>query len=206
MTLETQAARILQIAGQRGVVRSHEVTEAGLARATLMRLVRDGQLVQLARGVYALPGQRLSRQHPLADVAARSSRGVFCLLTALHFHGLIPRPPDAVWLAIPNKGRVPTGGNVPLEVVRFSGAALEEGVEHHLVDRIRIRVYAPGKTVADCFKLRGRVGLDTAVTALRTVLRRRLATRAELEHYAGVCRVRETMLPYLARGAVRARK
>jgi predicted transcriptional regulator of viral defense system len=206
MTLDTQAARILRIAERRGVVRSHDVTEAGLARATLMRLVRDGQLVQLARGVYALPGQRLSRQHSLAEVAARSSRGVFCLLTALHFHGLIRRPPDAVWLAIPNKGRVPTGGEVPLEVVRFSGAALAEGVEHHLVDGVGIRVYGPGKTVADCFKFRDRIGMETAAAALRTVLRRRLATRAELEHYAGVCRARETMLPLLASGTAQARQ
>jgi predicted transcriptional regulator of viral defense system len=205
MTPETQAARILRIAGERGIVESHDVTEAGLARATLMRLLRNGQLIQLARGVYALPGHRLSRQHSLAEVAARSSRGVFCLLTASQFHGLTRRPPDAIWLAIPNKGRVPTGAGMPLEVVRFSGAALTEGVEQHLVDGIAIRVYSPGKTVADCFKFRGRIGLDTAVAALRTVLKRRLATRVELEHYAGVCRVRETMLPYLASGAAQAR-
>lgn len=205
MTAETQAARILRIAGRRGVVRSKDVTEAGLARATLMRLVRDGQLLQLTRGVYALPGRRLSRQHPLAEVAARSSRGVFCLLTALHYHGLVRRAPEAVWLAIPNKGRVPTAADVPLEVVRFSGAALAEGVEHHVVDGVAIRVYAPGKTIADCFKFRSRVGLDTAVAALRAGLRRGCTTVAELEHYASVCRAREAMLPWLASGAAQAR-
>lgn len=197
MTADSQAARVLRIAGPSGLLRSRDVTAAGIPRATLMRMVRGGQLRQVARGVYSVPGRRFSRRHALAEVAARSSRGVFCLLTALHFHRLIARSPDEIWLAIPNKARAPQSEDPPLSVVRFSGAALVEGVEQHAVDGVAIRVYSAGKTVADCFKFRDRIAPGTALAALHGSLRRGLTTTEELRHYAAVCRVREAMLPLL---------
>lgn len=195
---DTHATQVLRIAAERGLVRSCDVTAAGIPRATLMRLVRAGRLKQIARGLYALPDQPLSGQHSLAEVAARSSRGVFCLLTALHFHHVTTRSPREIWLAVPNKARAPRGDHPPLQVVRFSGAALAEGVEHYVVDGVTIRVYSVAKTVADCFKFRSRVGLDLARRALRESRRRKLATLDDLWRYAQVCRVTEVMRPYLA--------
>jgi len=197
MSPATQATQVLRIAEQRGLVRSRDLTEAGIPRATLMRLVRAGRLKQIARGLYALPAQPLSRQHTLAELAARSSRGVFCLLTALHFHGLLRRPPDEVWLAIPNKARAPRGDAPPLRVLRFSGPALTEGVERYVIDGVTVRIYSVAKTVADCFKFRDRIGLDVAVKALRTCRRERRASDAELRHCAQRCRVLGVMRPYL---------
>jgi predicted transcriptional regulator of viral defense system len=197
MTVETHAAQVLRIVEERGLVHSRDLTASQIPRAVLMRLVRAGRLKQVARGVYALPERPLSRQHPLAEVAARSSRGVFCLLTALRFHKVMTHSPDAIWLAIPNKGRVPSADHPPLRVVRFSGAALMEGVEQHVIDGVEIRVYSVAKTVADCFKFRNRIGLDVALEALRRSQRKGLATAQDLRHYARVCRVSEVMGPYL---------
>ena len=199
MTVDTQSTQVLRIVEEHGLVRSSDLTARRIPRATLMRLVRAGRLKQVARGVYALPDQPLSRQHPLAEVAARSSRGVFCLLTALRFHGIRIPSPDAIWLAIPNKARAPRSAHPPLRVVRFSGAALAEGVEQHVIDGVAIRVYSVAKTVADCFKFRNQVGLEVALEALRRSRRRGLATTEDLRRYARVCRVTEVMRPYLDR-------
>ena len=198
MTSDTHATQVLRIAEQHGAVRSSDLTARRIPRAILMRLVRAGRLRQVARGVYALPDQPLSRQHPLAEVAARSSRGVFCLLTALRFHGFRIPASNAIWLAIPNKARAPSGDDPPLRVVRFSGAALAEGVEQHVIDGVPIRVYSVAKSVADCFKFRNQVGLELALEALRQSRRRKLATAQELRHYAKICRVTEVMGPSLS--------
>ncbi len=165
-----------------------------------MRLVRAGRLKQAARGLYVLPDQPLSRQHPLAEVAARSSRGVFCLVTALQFHRIPTSPSDTIWLAVPNKARAPKSEHPKLQVVRFSGASLAEGVEQHVIDGVPIRVYSVAKTVADCFKFRSKVGLDVALDALRRSRRQGLATTSDLRHYAQVCRVTDLMRPYLDPG------
>lgn len=193
----SQAEQVLRIVAEHGLVRSSDLTARHIPRATLMRMVRAGRLKQVARGLYALPDQPLSRQHALAEVAARSSRGVFCLITALHFHKVTRKPPDAIWLAIPNKARAPESSERRLEVVRFSGAALSQGVERYVVDGVPIRVYSVAKSIADCFRFRDRIGLAVAVEALQSVLRCRLATPDELRHYSETCRAAEAMRPYL---------
>jgi len=203
MAGDTHATRVLAIAEARGQVRSRDLTEAGIPRAELMRLVRAGRLKLVARGLYALPAQPFSALHPLAEVAARSSRGVFCLLTALHFHKLLRHPPQEIWLAIPNKARAPTSGDPPLRVVRFSGAALADGVQHYMVDGVPIRVYSAAKTIADCFKFRRLVGTQVAEDALHKALRLGLAQPDDLRHCAAICHVVEIMRPLLERTADR---
>jgi predicted transcriptional regulator of viral defense system len=199
MTVDTQAMQVLRIVDERGLVRSSDLTARQIPRATLMRLVRAGRLKRAARGLYVLPDQPQSRQHLLAEVAARSSKGVFCLLTALRFHKIAIGSSDAIWLAIPNKARAPRSNHPPLEILRYSGAALAEGVEQHVIDGVTVRVYSVAKTVADCFKFRNKVGLEAAVEALRKSRRQGLATADDLRHYAKVCRVTEVMRPYLGR-------
>src|SRR5207302_11465911 len=115
-------------------------------------IVASARLVQIARGQYPLPQRSRSEQYQIAQIAARTPHGVFCLLTALRFHELTTQSPHAIWLAIPNKARPPKLEYPPLRVVRFSGKALTKGVETHIVDGVTIRVYSVAKTVVHCFK------------------------------------------------------
>jgi hypothetical protein len=82
-------------------------------------------------------------------------------------------------------------------VNRFSGAALTSGIETRVLDGIRVRVYGPAKTVADCFKFRNRIGLDVALEGLRDCLRDRKATVDELVRFAKLDRVWNVMRPYM---------
>jgi predicted transcriptional regulator of viral defense system len=81
--------------------------------------------------------------------------------------------------------------------MRFSAATLEAGVETHVVEGVKIRVFNPAKTVADCFKYRNKIGLDVALEALREAWRARRSTSQELWKYAEICRVANVMRPYL---------
>lgn len=195
MRKTNQAHQVLQLAGERGLVRARDL--GSIPRAVLSRLVANGRLVQLSRGVYGLPGQARSEQHQLAEIAVRSPHGVFCLMTALRFHELTTQSPHEVWLAIPNKAHPPRMNYPVLRVVRFSGRALSEGVETHAVDGVEIRVYSVAKSVADCFKYRNKIGLDVALEALRECRREKRATNDELWRYAKICRVAAVMRPYM---------
>ena len=81
--------------------------------------------------------------------------------------------------------------------MRFSGNALREGIDEHIVEGVRVKIYNPAKTVADCFKYRNKIGLDVALEALREAIRLRECTIDELWSYAKVCRVAEVMRPYM---------
>ncbi len=122
---------------------------------------------------------------------------MFCLLTALRFHGLTTQSPAEVWIALPEKARRPRLDHPRLRVARFSGSALVEGIEEHRVEGVTLRVYTPAKTVADCFKYRNKVGIDVAVEALRDFSRKYRGDASELARFARICRVSRIMQPYL---------
>ena len=180
-----------------GLLRSRDLERMGLSRPTVAALADAGELIRVARGVYAPADHELTERHSLAVACTRVPHGVVCLLSALAFHGLTTQSPSDVWLAIAPESRKPAPGTPPLRIARFSGVALSRGIEIHRSEGTRIRVYSVAKTVADLFKYRNKIGTDVAVEALREVLRCRRAAIAELEHAAKTCRVDKVMRPYL---------
>ena len=120
---------------------------------------------------------------------------MICLLSALRFHGLTTQPPFEVWLAIDNKTATPKLDYPPLRINRFSGAALTEGIEEHIVNGVTIRITDIAKTVADCFKYRNKIGLDVTLEVLREAWNTKRMTSDEIWHYAKIDRVSNVMPP-----------
>jgi predicted transcriptional regulator of viral defense system len=180
-----------------GLARPRELEAHGVSRAQLSRLVDEGLVLRQARGIYIAARHAPTEAHTLAQVAKRVPDAVFCVLTALRFHGLTTQSPAEVWIALPEKARRPRLDYPRLRVARFSGLALTEGVEEHRVEGVVIRVYSAAKTVADCFKYRNKVGVDVAVEALRDFSRKHRGRAGELARFARICRVSRVMQPYL---------
>jgi len=189
--------RLIDLARSQGLIRPCDLVPLGIARISLTRAVRSGQLERIGRGLYGLPGREVSTYGALAEVALRVPKGIVCLLSALRFHGLTTQAPFEVWLAIENKAIKPKLDYPPLRIMRFSGAALTEGVEEHVVDGVTVRVTGVAKTVADCFKFRNKIGVDVAMEALREAWHQKRMTSDDIWHYAKVCRVANVMRPYL---------
>lgn len=189
--------RILQIIRQLGLVRPVDLEARGVSRRQLYSLVRKGMVARQTRGIYVASQHPYTTEHTLAQVAKRVPAGVFCLLTALRFHGLTTQSPAEVWIALPEKARKPRLDYPRLRVARFSGAALSEGIETHRLEGVEVHVYAAAKTVADCFKYRNKTGIDVAVEALRDFSRRHRGGATELARFARICRVTRVMQPYL---------
>lgn len=188
---------ILALARRRGVLRPRDLAPYGLSRELLRRLHAEGHLERRARGIYVPADLERSEREMLAQASVRVPHGVVCLLSALRFHDLTTQNPAEVWMAIDRKARAPVEHELPLRIVRFSGAALTEGVQVHRVDRVPVRIYGPAKTVADCFKYRRKIGVDVAIEALRDCLRTRRCTIDDLWRFAAICRVQNVMRPYL---------
>jgi predicted transcriptional regulator of viral defense system len=163
----------------------------------LTRLVRQGLLTRVGRGLYAHPDRTVSEHGSLAEVARKHPQAIVCLLSALRVHNLTTQSPFEVWLAIPNKARAPKLAYPPLRIVRFSGAALTEGLEDHQIDGVTVRVTSVERTVADCFKFRNKIGLDVAMEALREAWMGKRVHMDELWRYAALCRVANVMRPYM---------
>lgn len=189
--------KVIALARRRGVLRPRDLDAERLPRETLRRLHQAGKLARRGRGLYVLADAASSEQALLAAASVRVPHAIVCLLSALRYHRLTTQNPPDIWLAIDRKARAPMERDLPLRIVRFSGAARTEGVERHLVDGVQLRVYGVAKTIADCFKYRRKIGVDVAIEALRDCWRARKCSMDELWRYAAICRVTNVMRSYL---------
>jgi predicted transcriptional regulator of viral defense system len=195
--MENTYQRILDLAHTHTLIRPCDLAAQGLPRVALTRLVRRGQLIRISRGLYALPDRPVSEHGALAETARKYPHVIACLLSALRFHDLTTQSPFEVWLAIPNKARAPRIDYPPLRIIRFSGAALTEGVEVYRIDGVPIRITSVARTVTDCFKYRNKIGLEVALEALHESCREKRVSMDELWHYANLYRAANVMRPYL---------
>jgi predicted transcriptional regulator of viral defense system len=195
--MATQADQVLRLAREVGWLRASDLERALVPRAVLTRMVTNGQLERVARGLYRLPDMNFSEHIELATVARRSPQAVFCLLTALQFHELTTQLPWQIWIGMPRGSHAPRIDRPALRMIQFAGEHYSYGIEEHRRDGTTLRVYGVAKTVADCFKHRNKVGLDVAIEALKDATRQRKATFDEIWRAAEACRVAELMRPYI---------
>lgn len=189
---------VLALVQKSGFVRARELKQAGLRSTELGKLVSQGELIRLERGVYTSAGRPVSEHDSIAVVAIKYPRAVFCLLTALRIHYLTTQSPHEVWVAIDIKARAPALDYPPLRIMRFSGAALHEGNEQRSMDSIvQLSVTSIEKTITDCFKFRNKIGVDIAIEALRQAWEEKRINMDELWRCAQICRVHNVMRPYL---------
>jgi predicted transcriptional regulator of viral defense system len=181
---------------RRGLVRPRDLEKAGLPTSVLYRLRDQGEVEQIAPGLFRHLDAATTEKHSYAEAAKLVPGGVVCLLSALAFHEIGTQVPHEIWLAVPAHSKRP-GAAIPLRIVWFSGNAFTEGVEIHTVESVKVRVYSLAKTIADLFKFRNKVGADVAVEALRDAWSKRLVTMEEVLRFARVCRVEKVMRPYL---------
>lgn len=188
--------RLLEIAEEKKLIKPKDLVAEKIPTVYLSRLVKQGKLMQVGKGLYSLSETQFDENQSLLEVQHLVPKGVFCLLTALQFHNLTTQNPFQIWLAVDRNAAVPRIRSVQNRIFRMSGEMFSTGIEEHQVEGGTIRVYSPAKTVADCFKYRNKVGLDVAMEALRDAWRKRLITMDELWRFAEINRVAKVMLPY----------
>ena len=194
---DTHSQRVLDLASQKGLLRASDLDAIDAPRVVLTRLIAAGLLDRVGRGLYRLPGHPISEHEGLMVVATKAPQAVFCLLTALQFHGLTTQLPRQVWIAMPRGSHSPRIDYPPFRMVQMAGRAHLSGVEEHLCNEVKVRIYSPAKTVVDCFKHRNKIGLDVALEALKDAWRTRKASADDLWRYAQDCRVATVMRPYM---------
>lgn len=197
MSPNTHTQRVLDLARQKGTLRSRDLDEIGAPRVILTRLTATGLLEKTGRGIYRLPDSQVSEHENLLTIATKVPQAVFCLLTALQFHELTTQLPRRIWIAMPRGSHTPKIDYPPLKMVQFAGDSYAEGIEVVERDQVKLRVYCVAKTVADCFKHRNKIGLDVALEALKDAKAQKKASADDLWRFAKICRVANVMRPYL---------
>ena len=180
-----------------GILRTSKALQAGIHPSTLYAMRDDGTLETVSRGVFRIADSELLGNPDLVTVATRVQGGVICLISALAFHELTTQIPHEIHVALRRGAETPRLDYPPIKLYWFSDKAYSAGIETHELDSVSVHIYSPEKTLADCFKFRNKVGVDTAVGAVRFYRKRRNVKVDDLMRYAEICRVAKVMRPYL---------
>ena len=190
-----RAAEVFRSNG--GILRTSKAIGAGIHPRTLYAMRDAGLVERLARGLYRLSGMPPLGNPDLVAVAGKVPNGVICLVSALAYHEITDEIPHEVHLALARGAEPPRMEHPPVRIFWFKGRAFSQGIEEHMVDNTRVRIYSAEKTIADCFKYRNRIGTDVAVGALRSYFSRGRPRLDEVMKFARICRVANVLRPYM---------
>ena len=180
-----------------GVLKTGEALSAGIHPRTLYEMQQSGVLEQLTRGLYRLADLPSLGNPDLISVSLKIPNGVICLISALAYHEITTQVPHEVYVALERGTESPRLAHPPIRIFWFSGQAFTHGIDTHKIDGVSVRIYNPEKTIADCFKYRNKIGLDTAIEALKLYREKKRFKSEELMKFARVCRVEKVIRPYL---------
>jgi len=190
-----KAKRIFRNRG--GMLKTGEALSAGIHPRTLYEMQRSGILEQLTRGLYRLTDLPPLGNPDLVSVSLKIPNGVICLISALAYHEITTQVPHEVYVALERGTEPPRLDHPPVRIFWFSGQAFTTGIQTYKIDGVPVRIYSPEKTIADCFKYRNKIGLDTAIEALKLYREKKHFKADDLVKFARACRVEKIIRPYL---------
>ena len=180
-----------------GVLRMNEAIQAGIHRRMLYSMLEAGVIEKLNRGLYRLTDLPPLGNPDLVSVSLKVPSSVICLISALFYHEITTQIPHEVYVALERGTEAPRLAHPPIRIFWFSGQAFTAGIETYKLDGAPVRIYSPEKTIADCFKYRNKIGLETAIEALKLYREKQRFRADDLMKFARACRVEKIMRPYL---------
>lgn len=152
-------------ASRNGYITSAQATDAGIPRRELAEAVRSGELVQVDRGLYALPG---IWEDPLYVMQHRFSRGVFSDDTALFLHDMTDRPPFVPTMTFPRSYNATAARATGLTCRTCADSVLNLGLcEIRTQYGNMVRAYDVERTLCDLVRGQGAPDTQLITPAMR---------------------------------------
>ena len=184
-------------ADHNGFAATRDLLAAGIHPRDIRRMRDEGRIVRLTKGLYRLADIPLVSNQGFIDLAHAVPQGVICLLSALSYYELTTFNPSIISMAICRGTWEPTIDHPPVEFYHFSTEQFEAGIDRVRMGKSRVGIYDQEKTICDCFRYRGKLGLDVAKEGLAEYLKRKNRNLEKLLEYAEICRVRPLLRTWL---------
>ena len=160
----------------------------------MLASARQGELIQVRRGVYANIDQLSGN---MIDINTIVPDGILCLWSAWNIHQLTTSMPQAFHVAVKRDRKVTLPSFPKMEIHHYTEAILKIGLMNMKIDGINIRVYDIERCVCDAVKFRNKVGMDVCSEILNNYLNRPNRNLSKLMKYARKLRVGTTLEQYL---------
>lgn len=160
----------------------------------MLEAVRQGELIQVCRGVYANIDQLSAC---MVDIESIVPNGILCLWSAWNIHQLTSSMPQAYHVAIKRDRKVKVPSFPKIELHHYTSNILEIGVMEKVIDGFKVKVYDVERCVCDTVKFRNKVGIDVCSEIIDNYLSRPGRNISKLMDYARQLRVGNILGNYL---------
>jgi predicted transcriptional regulator of viral defense system len=138
-----------------------QAAELGVSRYRLLKLVSEGRVEQLARGIYRVSKGDINEEDQYRAAALRVGEpSAICLISALAQYGLTDVIPKKTWILVPNSKRT---AYPDLKLLRTRNPEWHIGIER----RDGYSITSLERTIVDCLNYRTKIGTQIGIEALR---------------------------------------
>ena len=160
----------------------------------MLESVRQGELIQIRRGLYANIDQL---SNSMIDIEAIIPSGILCSWSAWSIHQLTTTMPQAYHIAIKRDRKVVTPSFPSIGLHHYTASILEIGVSKMFLEGYNIRIYDIDRCVCDAIKFRNKIGMDVCSEIIDNYLVRPERNISKLLDYARQLRVDTILENYL---------
>jgi predicted transcriptional regulator of viral defense system len=168
-----QEAKLKEI----GIFTLNQAEEVGLSQQSISKLVKNGRLKRVSRGIYLHPGATLGREAGF-QIACAKFGPVSAIggLSALFYYNLAEQVPQQTWVLVPPE-KITSDRNYRLIRTKTK---LDRGI----IDQKGFRIVSIERAVVEGFKLATKIGERTAIKSARDAIRQKQTTLARIGRMA----------------------
>lgn len=172
-----------------GIVRTADITSQGIHNIWLNKLIAQGKISKIRRGVYEWIDSGLKEDAEI--IRNLFPDAIICMNSALFFYGYTDRTPDAWHLAFNrdiNKKRLHVN-YPPIKPYYIEPYLLGVGVAHENINGTELRIYDRERTICDVLKYSGKIEREILNKAIQSYLKDDKKNIQNLIQYAKTLRV-----------------
>lgn len=169
-----------------------EAIHKGLNQYTLAKLMSEGVIERVAKGVY-IPSNyddtNPESQFHLATLQC-GTPSCICLLSALDFYHVTDQIPHKIWVMVPHIKRV---RNKKLQLIRTRNPYWGRGIDK----TNNYWITTPARTLVECLLYKNRLGSDVVLNALKRALQDKKVKLQDILRIANQMGVKKRIYPYI---------
>jgi len=194
MNKEDQILKIFR--ENKGYARTKDILDAGLHHYYLGKLLEEGKIIRIKRGLYRLASIRIDDE--MQEISRIIPHGVICLFSAWNYYQLSDFVPPEYHVAIERSRKVFLPDYPPIKVYYWSEKYWSIGITEVKIGNTMVSIYEKEKSVCDAIRYRNKIGKDVEKEVLSNYLKKRGRNIDKLLNYARILRIEEQMETYLS--------
>jgi len=178
-----------------GLIRTADAVNAGISRATLSRLAKDGKIERIAHGRYIQPDDLPDELYLLQQ---RSKKIVFSHETALFLLDMAERTPIQHALTIPSDSKLSPPLSEGIKIYYVKPELHDMGV-CFIPSKMgnEVTVYNAERTICDILRSRNRIDSQTVEASMKSYAARKGQDWSLLSKYAEIFHITKLLRQYL---------